>query len=53
MEYFPRAVNISLEIRERKLKDNFIYTTHAWLISLYIDCPPNMILSGIKLMVSN
>ena len=26
-----------------------MYTTHPWLMSLYLDCPPNMNLSGIVL----
>lgn len=22
--------------------DKFVYTTHSWILSLYLDCPPNM-----------
>ena len=46
-EYFPRAAQISHTLRS--LNDSahrMIYTTHAWLVSMYLDCPSNMVLSG-------
>lgn len=46
-EYFPRAVNIAKEMSAVSPRDRFIYTSHPWLIRLYLECP-NLILSGIK-----
>ena len=46
-EYFPRAVRLAAEMKT--LPGGFIYTTHPWLISLYLNCPPNMVLNGIRL----
>ena len=48
-EYYPRALYIAQEVREHGGTDRFVYTTHPWLMSLYLDCPPNMNLSGIVL----
>ena len=48
-EYYPRALQIAQEVRELGGTDRFVYTTHPWLMSLYLDCPPNMNLSGIVL----
>ena len=48
-EYFPRAVRLALEMAELYPGEGFIYTTHPWLVSLYLDCPPDLVLSGIKL----
>lgn len=47
-EYFPRAVNIAKEMNIVNPNESFIYTSHPWLIRLYLECPPNLILSGIK-----
>ncbi|KAK6192649.1 hypothetical protein SNE40_004086 [Patella caerulea] len=30
-------------------EERLIYTTHPWLVSFYLDCPPNLVLSGVKL----
>lgn len=46
--YFPRAIKVSLDLLVLGYRERFIYTTHPWLVSLYIDCPPNMWLSGKK-----
>ena len=52
-EYFPRAVKIANGLRTGGYVETFIYTTHAWLVSLYLDCPPNLVLTeGIMLQVS-
>ncbi|XP_052819190.1 uncharacterized protein LOC128245032 [Mya arenaria] len=48
-EYFPRAVKTALDLYALGYVERFIYTTHPWLVSLYLDCPPNVVLSGIKL----
>ncbi len=47
-EYFPRAVQIGEEMANTtipatmKSKPASVWTTHAWLISLYVDCPLGM-----------
>ena len=43
--YFPRAVNLGAMAEE--WGNGFIYTTHPWLVSLYLDCPPNLEFNGI------
>jgi hypothetical protein len=48
-QYFPRAISIAQQMRELGGTDRFIYTTHPWLVSMYLDCPPNLNLSGIVL----
>jgi hypothetical protein len=35
--YFPRALRTSAEMRSQG--SSYIYTTHAYLISMYLDCP--------------
>lgn len=50
--YFPRAVNVSRQLRSEGYFERLVYTTHPWLVSLYLDCPPNLNLSGIVLQVS-
>lgn len=47
--YFPRAVAIAEAMHALNGTDTFIYTTHAWLLDLYLNCPANMTLSGIPL----
>jgi len=51
-EYFPRAVAIANGLRTGGYVETFIYTTHPWLVSLYLDCPPNLVLAGVQLQVS-
>ena len=52
-EYFPRAVDVANGLRSGGYVETFIYTTHAWLVSLYLDCPPNLVLvDGIRLQVT-
>lgn len=41
-EYFPKALETSRILKERGGKEQFIYTTKTWLVSLYLDCPPGM-----------
>ncbi|CAG2232231.1 unnamed protein product [Mytilus edulis] len=53
VEYFPRAIILSEQLRMLGYYERFIYTTHPWLVSLYLNCPPNLILSGIKLKCPN
>ena len=49
--YFSRAANISLKLREEQYEETFIYTTHPWLVSLYLNCPSNFVLEGVKIEV--
>lgn len=48
-EYFPRAVKVAFDLLVLGFTERFIYTTHPWLVSLYLDCPPNVVMSGINL----
>lgn len=48
--YFPRAVALADAMRALNGTDRFIYTTHPWLLDLYLDCPANFTLSGITLV---
>lgn len=50
--YFPRAVQLSQQLRHDQYEETFIYTTHPWLVSLYLDCP-SLILNNITLAVSS
>ncbi|MEW5309692.1 MAG: hypothetical protein WDW38_001558 [Sanguina aurantia] len=46
--HFPRAVRLATEMRATvdrssgTITDTFVYTTHAWLLSLFFDCPPGI-----------
>jgi hypothetical protein len=40
--YFPLAIKTSNTLRERKSPIGYIYTTHSWLVSLYLDCPQDI-----------
>ncbi|XP_059146397.1 uncharacterized protein LOC131933931 [Physella acuta] len=47
-EYFVRAINTSRTLIQLGYTERFIYTTHPWLVSLYLDCP-NITLLGVPL----
>ena len=49
-EYFPRAIDIANQMRALGGNDRFVYTTHPWLLSLYLSCPANFVLSNIQLI---
>ena len=51
-EYFPRAVSLAKQLHDGGYVENFIYTSHPWLISLYTDCMPYLNLANITLKVS-
>ncbi|RUS69229.1 hypothetical protein EGW08_023008 [Elysia chlorotica] len=38
-EYFARAVRLSTSLIEQGYVERYVYTTHPWLVSLYIECP--------------
>jgi hypothetical protein len=46
--YFPRALAIAAALRALNGPERFIYTTHPFLLSLYLHCT-NLTLSGIPL----
>ncbi|CAF2639840.1 unnamed protein product [Rotaria sp. Silwood2] len=48
-QYFPRAAILAEQIRRISPDDSFVYTTHPWLLSMFFNCPSNLILAGIKL----
>ena len=48
-EYFPRAIRLAAEMSDLYPEGGFIYTTHPWLIKLYLDCPPYLFLNGVHL----
>eukprot|EP01064_Diplonema_japonicum_P038048 TRINITY_DN90_c0_g1_i5.p1 TRINITY_DN90_c0_g1~~TRINITY_DN90_c0_g1_i5.p1 ORF type:complete len:858 (+),score=219.14 TRINITY_DN90_c0_g1_i5:52-2625(+) len=39
-EHFPSAIELALSMRAYG-DDRFVYTTHPWLVWLYLNCPPN------------
>ena len=49
--YFSLATAVWRGLKNGGYVETFIYTTHPWLVSLYLDCPPNLVLSGVKLQV--
>lgn len=48
--YFPRAVAMAAAMRALNYTDRFVYTTHSWLVDLYLHCPTNFTLSGVQLI---
>ncbi|XP_021341777.1 uncharacterized protein LOC110442470 [Mizuhopecten yessoensis] len=52
-EYFPRAINLSQQLRTDEYVEGFVYTTHPWLVSLFLDCPHNLVLNNITLKCPN
>ena len=49
IEYFPRAIQLAYEVDNMDSDSGFIYTTHPWLLTLYLNCPKNFTLSGVEL----
>ena len=44
--YFPRAIAIARALRDLGGSERLVYTSHSWLLSLYLHCPANLTLSG-------
>jgi len=40
--FFPHAILIAKTLREDGGIERLVFTTHSYLVSLYLDCPPNM-----------
>lgn len=51
--YFPRAIQVATELLGLGYYEKLIYTTHPWLVSLYMDCPEYLTLAGIQLQCPN
>ena len=48
-EYFPRAVRVANDLRAHGGPERLVYTTHAFLVHMYMHCPLEFVLSGILL----
>ena len=44
--FFPRAIAIARALRDLGGQERLLYTSHSWLLSLYLHCPANLTLSG-------
>jgi len=40
--FFPEAILTASLLRELGGDERLVFTTHSYLVSLYLDCPPNM-----------
>jgi len=40
--FFPEAISRANLLRELGGDERLVFTTHSYLVSLYLDCPPNM-----------
>ena len=49
MEYFPRAVQLAFEMERIDPDSGFVYTTHPWLLNLYLNCPKDFVLNNVTL----
>jgi len=47
--YFPRAISVAQDLTARGEAPRLIYTTHPWLLHLYMNCPVDFTLSNITL----
>ncbi|KAL6772128.1 hypothetical protein ACKKBG_A29040 [Auxenochlorella protothecoides x Auxenochlorella symbiontica] len=43
--HFPKALAVARFLRQRGGAERYIYTTHSWLVSMFLDCPARI---GIK-----
>ncbi|XP_046330094.2 uncharacterized protein LOC124113675 isoform X1 [Haliotis rufescens] len=51
--YFPQAVKVGLQLYMLGYAEKLMYMSHPWLVSMYLDCPPNLVLAGIQLQCPN
>lgn len=49
--YFRQVSTLWRGLKDGGYVESFIYTTHPWLVTMYLDCPSNFVLSGVKLQV--
>ncbi|XP_025113231.1 uncharacterized protein LOC112575523 isoform X2 [Pomacea canaliculata] len=48
-EYYPRAAAIAEELHLLGFRERLVYTTHPWLLHLYLNCPSMMLASNVSL----
>jgi hypothetical protein len=41
-EHYPRAAALAAALAADGRGDRYVFLTHAWLVSLYLDCPPGL-----------
>jgi hypothetical protein len=41
-DYFPAAIATAAALRARGGPERYVYLTHSWLVSLYLDCPSKL-----------
>ncbi|XP_074654954.1 uncharacterized protein LOC141908702 isoform X1 [Tubulanus polymorphus] len=51
--YFKLAMKLSEQLRTEGFVEHFIYTTHPWLVSFYLNCPPGLIWAGVLIKCPN
>jgi hypothetical protein len=51
-KYFPEAIKSAKELADGGYVETFRYTSHPWLVSMYLDCPQYIhLLPGDKVKV--
>ena len=50
--YIPRALLVNDQLVRGGYEETFIWTTHPWIIYMFMNCPQNFTLSGVTLKVS-
>ncbi|KAK7491626.1 hypothetical protein BaRGS_00017079, partial [Batillaria attramentaria] len=48
-EYYPRAVSLAEGLRIFGYQERLVYTTHPWLLNLYLHCIPFTLASNVTL----
>jgi hypothetical protein len=46
VDYFPRAIAVAQALRALGGEERLVYTSHPFLLSLYLDCPANFTLAA-------
>ena len=49
--YIPRAYLLHDAMVKGGYEETFIWTTHPWIINMFLNCPQNFTLSGVTLKV--
>lgn len=52
-KYFPKSIALSNAMRALGGTDRFIYTTHPWLVNMYLNCPKHLTLADVPLVCPN
>ncbi len=48
-EYYPRAISLGEDMDKQHPNLGFVYTTHSWLVYMYLNCPPGLTLNNITI----